>query len=179
MTIDPRQLFEDLHPGFFERPYIRSLPENEMYEEMILPLASFSPDALPIPVPEGISFGVYQGDREALLRAVRAVEEDWAQYFRPEHRVFCAMDGETVASFCIVEPMKPSQGLRIAGPGCVGTVPAYRKKGIGLRMVQLATALLKNDGYDLSYIHFTHVAPWYARLGYQTVLRWDRRGLLP
>ena len=70
------------------------------------------------------------------------------------------------------------RGLKIGGPGCVGTVPEYRRQGIGLRLVQLATGILKDQGYDLSYIHYTAVAPWYAKLGYQTVLKWNGRGFL-
>ena len=92
---------------------------------------------------------------------------------------YCAFDGEKVVSFCILDEMGICQGLRIAGPGCVGTVPAYRKKGIGLKMVQNATAILKDRGYDISYIHYTQVGHWYARLGYRTVLRWNCRGILP
>ena len=37
---------------------------------------------------------------------------------------------------------------------------------------------LKEEGYDLSYIHYTGVAPWYAKLGYRTILKWDRHGIL-
>ena len=48
----------------------------------------------------------------------------------------------------------------------------------GLRMVQLATEELKRMGYDLSYIHYTSVGHWYARLGYETVVRWNRDGVM-
>ena len=53
-----------------------------------------------------------------------------------------------------------------------------RAKGIGLRMVQSATAMLAAEGYDIGYIHYTGVGPWYARLGYRTVLRWNRDGFV-
>ena len=69
-------------------------------------------------------------------------------------------------------------GLRISGPGCVGTVPAYRKKGIGLEMVRRATIMLKEEGFDLSWIHYTHIGPWYEKLGYRTVLRWNGKGFI-
>ncbi len=62
--------------------------------------------------------------------------------------------------------------IRIAGPGCVGTVLKFRNQGIGLEMVRRVTQLLKEEGYDWSYIHYTGVADWYARLGYERVLRW-------
>ncbi|MBR5226313.1 MAG: GNAT family N-acetyltransferase, partial [Clostridia bacterium] len=70
------------------------------------------------------------------------------------------------------------QGLRIGAPGCVGTIPAYRRQGIGLKLVQNATAILKQRGYDLSYIHYTGVGHWYARLGYQTILKWNAQGIM-
>ena len=40
------------------------------------------------------------------------------------------------------------------------------------------TEILKNEGYDLSYIHYTGVADWYARLGYQSILQWTSQGIL-
>ena len=45
-------------------------------------------------------------------------------------------------------------------------------------MVRRATARLKEKGFDLSWIHYTHLAAWYERLGYEAVLRWDRDGLV-
>ncbi len=66
----------------------------------------------------------------------------------------------------------------LAGPGCVGTLPQYRKQGIGLEMVRRATLLLKAEGFDLSWIHYTHLERWYGKLGYKTVLRWNREGLI-
>ena len=176
--MDHRALFHHLHPGFFDRDYIKALPENETYAEMILPLKGFSPDQREIPVPEGVAFGPYEGSLTALLEAVRQVEEAWAPIYQKGGRVYCAMDGGKIASFCLIEDMGTFEGLRIGGPGCVGTVPACRRKGIGLKMVQNVTAILKRESYDLSCIHYTGVAPWYGKLGYETVLRWNRNGFL-
>ena len=58
------------------------------------------------------------------------------------------------------------------------TLPEYRRQGIGLKMVQNVTAILKAEGYDLSYIHFTGVGRWYEKLGYHTTLRWSRDGVV-
>ena len=176
--MDYTDIFHSLFPGFFEREYIRTIPSEDVFEEQILKLSDFTPEASLV-CPENITFGIYEGDVSRLHAAIREVEEDWVRYFGAQDPVYCAFDGEKVVSFCILDEMGICQGLRIAGPGCVGTVPAYRKKGIGLKMVQNATAILKDRGYDISYIHYTQVGHWYARLGYRTVLRWSGRGILP
>ena len=68
--------------------------------------------------------------------------------------------------------------VRVGGPGCVGTIPTFRRRGIGLRAVSRATALLSSRGFDFGYIHDTGVPDWYARLGYLTLLRRSRAGLI-
>ena len=170
------ELFHSLHPDFFRQDFIRSLPPEDVFSELILDLHAFVPD--PLPAPDGITFGLYEGSLEALHEAVRLVDEDWVQYFGSGSSVFCAMAGEQLVSFCILDDMGTHQGRRISGPGCVGTIPAFRQRGVGLKLVQLATEHLKRQGYDLSWIHYTHLAPWYSRLGYETVVRWNSTGLL-
>ena len=171
-----RDVFETLFPRFWESPGIRSLPEHLTYDEMVLDLSAFHPEAFSLPVPEGITFGPYEGDMAALQAAVRAVDGGWVQYYRSRERVYCACAGKEPVSFCLVHGMGEYKGLKVGGPGCVGTAPAWRRKGIGLAMVLRATALLKAEGFDLSWIHYTGVAPWYAKLGYRTVLTWNARG---
>lgn len=97
-------------------------------------------------------------------------------------KVYCAfLDGE-IASFCIVEDLGLQEcngrTWKIGGPGCVGTVPRFRRRGIGIAMVRNVTRILREQGYDLSYIHYTGVAHWYAKLGYVTVLRWNCGGVI-
>jgi len=178
-----RNLFERLHPGFFDRPYIRAMEKKQIYEEMILGLGSFSCGQKEIPVPEGITFGFFNnGNPDALHESVKQVDQGWVQYFDKLDNVFCAFDGECVVSFCLLDDMGvheiEGRKAKIAGPGCVGTVPDYRRKGIGLRMVQLATQILKDRGYEYSYIHYTGVGPWYAKLGYETLVRWNKDGII-
>ena len=173
---DWRALFEQMHPGFFEMPNIRRLPEKSPFEEMALDLHTFSGDASAVPAPKGVSFSLYAGGLDALRADIARVDEGWPELFDGSRRIYCAFAGDRVASFCLLEDMAVFRGLRVGGPGCVGTLPEYRRRGIGLEMVRRATALLKADGFDVSYIHFTGVAPWYARLGYRTVLRWTRDG---
>ena len=175
---DWRAAFLEMHPGFFEKPAISALPPDRRYDEMALALDGFSADALQIPVPAGVRFGFYEGDLEAFRRLVARVDDGWPGLYTERDRVYCGFDGDSVASFCMIEDMGVHAGLRFGGPGCVGTLPEYRRRGIGLRMVQNATEILRREGYDISYIHYTGVAGWYARLGYRTVLRWNGRGFL-
>ena len=178
MQLDYADIFACIQPGFFDRHDIRALPPDAVYEEQALPLTDFDPAALAIPVPARITFGLYTDDHARLIEAVRAVDEEWAQYFQPGDRIFAAMDGERICSFCILDDFGEYKGMKIGAPGCVGTVPGYRRQGIGLRMVQLATQQLKEAGYELSWIHYTSVGHWYARLGYKTVIRWHSLGIL-
>ena len=68
--------------------------------------------------------------------------------------------------------------LKVGGPGCVGTVPEFRRKGIGLTMVAKVTEIFADEGFDVSYIHYTGVADWYAKLGYRTFAKWGKSGFI-
>lgn len=175
-------LFNSLHPNFFEQDYIRAIPENVIFDEMVLPLDEFDESAYRKDLGGDVSFGFYDGDNEELRRAVASVDEDWVQYFRAGQRVFCGYIGGKTASFCIVDDLGAhdigGRTVKVGGPGCVGTLPEYRDRGIGLTMVKLVTKMLKDEGFDLSYIHFTYVAPWYAKLGYKTSIRWNSGGIV-
>ena len=176
--LDGGALFEALYPGFFRKPEIRGLPEDGEWEEMALWLGDFSPHTVEIPVPGGVAFGYWNGDLETLRGEVNRVDDGWPELYTEDARVYCAFDGDRPVSFCILDEMGVYDGLRVAGPGCVGTLPEYRRRGIGLKMVQNVTAILKEDGCDLSYIHYTGVGPWYAKLGYRTTARWNREGIV-
>ena len=178
MKINGADLFKTIFPGFFEREYIRSIPAGAVYEEQILALGAFSPEALPISCPGHVTFGMYQGDMAPVHEAVGSVVKGWLPNFTAGKEIYCAFDGEKIVSFCLLDDFGTYQGLRIGAPGCVGTIPVYRRQGIGLKLVQNATAILKQRGYDLSYIHYTGVGHWYARLGYQTILKWNAQGIM-
>lgn len=171
-------IFNTLHPGFFQEESIRSMPKKWVFTELAMDLRGDCPHVIPPHLPSGITFGEYHGALEPLRDAVAQVDEDWVQYFTEKCQYYCAFDGERIVAFCILDDMGQVQGLHIGGPGCVGTIPAYRKQGIGLEMVRLATETLRREGFDLSWIHYTHLAPWYMKLGYQPVLRWNSGGIL-
>ena len=174
-----KKLFNSMHPRFFEQQYIRDRGEDEVYEEMILPLDEFLEKDLEYP--SDVTYGLYTGSIKDLREVVCGVVEGWPPLFNEGDRVYCGFSGDEVASFCIIEDMGAHELngklLKIGGPGCVGTVSRYRRQGIGLKMVQDVTRILKDEGYDISYIHYTGVAEWYAKLGYKSILKWNRHGI--
>ncbi len=178
MTINYQEMFNHLYPDFFAKSAPKDADPAETWEELAMELKLEAPVTQPVPCPEHITFGWYNGDTETLQKAVATVDEDWPEYFQQGDRVYCAFDGDRIASFCLVDTMGEYQGLRIGGPGCVGTVPEYRRQGIGLRMVQKATDILRKEGFDISFIHYTAVGRWYEKLGYQTVLEWNKNGFV-
>ena len=179
---DYEALFMEMHPGFFERDYIRSIEEDWTYEEMILRLDEFDPDVYQKTFDSDVSFGFFQGSLKELHAAVEQVIPDWLNYYNEKSRVYCGFINGKIASFCMIEDMGEhllaGRRIRIGGPGCVGTVPEFRNRGVGLVMVRDVTQILKEEGYDISYIHYTGVAPWYQKLGYRTVLKWNKHGIL-
>ena len=170
-----QQLFDSMYPGFFPKT---GMPEDLIFTELAMDLHQDKPREVPFVCPEGLCFGEYHGETGVLREAVGQVDEDWVQYFNDNTPVFCAFDRDQIAAFCILSDWGAHQGLRIGGPGCVGTIPEYRKKGIGLEMVRQATELLGEKGIDLSWIHYTHLERWYQKLGYQTVLKWNCKGMI-
>lgn len=177
--MDYTKLFDSLHPGFFQDERIRALSRDWVFTELVMDLRGDWLNVTPSSCLNGIAFGEYHGELAVLRDAVRQVDEDWVQYFKEGNRFYCAFDGERIISFCNLADMGRFQGLHIGGPGCVGTIPEFRRRGVGLEMVRLATETLRRDGFDLSWIHCTHLAHWYMRLGYQPVLRWNSGGILP
>lgn len=157
---------------FAKRGYVL----GKAYEEMRGDLRRFSAADFSLPAPENVEFGWYRGNLDALHRAVAAVDEEWVQYFGADSPVFCATVNGEIASFCNAEVWENcllSTGEnKVGAPGCVGTVPAFRRRGIGLKMVALACEELKAQGCDTCFIHYTGVGPWYAKLGIRTVLKW-------
>lgn len=173
-----QEYFNQLFPGFFERESIRNLPEKAVAEELTIDLHTYQAEDYPLSCPDHITFGMFEGDLEQIHAAVREVEDGWAAYFTEDSRIYCAFDGEKVVSFCLVDEFGTYQGLKVGGPGCVGTIPSYRRQGIGLKMVQNATVILQKEGYDISHIHYTGVGPWYMHMGYKPLLKWNCKGFV-
>ena len=156
----------------FTRRLNCTLCEDGPFAEMSMALEGYAEKTEPI---EGVTYGFYNGPMEKLQAVVEQVDDTWPQYFREGIRVFCAyLEGEPV-SFCIVEPddrcALALPGVRVGSIGCVGTLPQHRGRKIGLRMVDLATVILAEEGYHQGYISYTAIDHWYAKLGYRTYTR--------
>ena len=149
--------------------------EEGKYAEMSLSVADYQEKTAPI---ENATFGFFEGNEEELLAVVAAVDKEWCQYLKGNPNVFCGfLDGKLV-SFLSAKPnadcILSLPDLQIGSIGCVGTVPEFRGKGIALRMVDLATVWLKEQGCDKVYVNYTPIEHWYAKLGYQTFARFSR-----
>ena len=175
-------LFNAMHPDFFKQSYICELPEDKVLEEMILALDDFDASLYEKTLAEGVTFGFYDGNLNKLKLLVEQVDENWPAFFTSNQNIFCGFIDGHVASFCMLEDygehILDGRGVRIGGPGCVGTLPKYRGRGLGLSMVKKASQILKDKGFDYSYIHYTGVARWYEKLGYKTILSWNCHGIL-
>ena len=177
---DAITLFHSMHPDFFAQECIQSLSEEWVYAEMLLRLEEFDANMYNKELDAGVTFGIYEGEHAKLLKAVEQVDPNWVEFFNEDDEVFCGYYDDKIASFCIIAPMGThminGQAVKIGGPGCVGTLPEYRNLGIGLTMVKKATRILKEEGYDYSYIHYTAVESWYVKLGYERILKWTKNG---
>lgn len=160
---------------FFEK---RGYAFDDGCAEMELLLDDFSASEHDLPVAGNVTFGYIDGTSEALKKAVEETVPDWVQYFGGS-KVFCGFCGGEIASFCITEEWEPSvvsDGVHRTGAvGCVGTVPRFRRQGIGLKMVALAAEELKKQGFGKCFIHHTGVYDWYEKIGCRTVL-WELFG---
>lgn len=170
-------IFNNMYPDFFDDPGIKEMSKDWAFSELVMDLRVDSPRKALLPCHENITFDEYKGDIEELKKAVLSVDEDWVQYFDDQSRVYCAFDCGTPVAFCILSDMGMQSGLHNGGPGCVGTIPAYRKRGIGLEMVRRATNILKEEKYDIAWIHYTHLENWYRKLGCEKVLKWNSSGI--
>ncbi len=155
--------------GFFEK---RGYTFGSEYAEMCVDLSHYSD-----PLPENSTrFGFYNGEIEQLQAAVADVDEDWVQYVDGNNEYFCGYADENPISFCIFEDnvinLASGGAMRCGSVGCVGTVPQFRKHGIGLKMVSLALEELKRRSCDKCFIHMTHLWDWYARLGAKVILKY-------
>lgn len=157
--------------GFFEKQGYESVGGCD---EMILILEDFQLDKLTLHGSDIAEYGWFDGDLEDIRTAVSLVDEDWTQYFINRENIYVAKVNGEIASFCLVDTncqnyLSDKYG-KVGMPGCVGTVPKFRHKGIALEMVARVTEYLKMQGMKVSFVFFTGVAEWYEKIGYKTFL---------
>ncbi|MCR5503844.1 MAG: GNAT family N-acetyltransferase [Lachnospiraceae bacterium] len=174
-------LFHEMHPGYFERDYVRKVSDDEPASEMFLRLQEFDEGSYRKEFSDDVTFDIYIGEFDALREAVESVVPHWVPFFSEDSRVYCGYVNGRIASFCMIEDFGEHtvDGMKwkIGGPGCVGTVPEYRNLGIGLTMVKNVTGILREELYDYGYIHYTYETDWYSKLGYKTFLTWTGSGI--
>lgn len=68
-------LFNYLHPDFFESESVRALPEEYVFDEMILYLNEFDSSKYNKQFEDSISFGFYNGGMDELRKKVEKVEQ--------------------------------------------------------------------------------------------------------
>lgn len=139
---------------------------EQSYADMVLELDGFSVPS--VAFPDDVSFGFFSGDIGELHRAVAAVEQDWVQYFTQGGLFCCAFVSGEIASFCIVDERIDSLlcdgNAAVGSVGCVGTVPKFRCRGLGLHTVAQASEWLRDNGCDRVSINYTALWDWYGRL---------------
>ena len=166
-----REQFEAQGPGFLKK---HGYAASNGCVEMELDLKDFSAESADMSFPEDTEYRLYSGDRTALLEAVEKVDPDWVEYFRYAEDVFAAYYKGRLAGMCILGfddlCLVSGDGFKTGNIGCVGVVPEFRRKGIGLAMVARAAELLKSRNCANAFIHYTHLENWYGRLGAKAVV---------
>lgn len=157
--------------GFFEKNGFESVGGCD---EMLLELNDYSGSDYCLHGHDTAEYGWFSGSPEEIKSAVALVDESWIPYYNNPDIIYVARVNGEIASFCIVESdcqnyLTDMHG-RVGMPGCVGTVPKYRNKGIALEMIANVTGYLKDKGMDVSFIFYTGVSRWYAKIGYKTFL---------
>ena len=143
MYFNYHDMFNTKHPGFFEKESIRTLPPENIYEEQLMDLHTYDPDAVEVPCPANITFGVYEGDFEDLQRTVLEIDDSWDGIFQPDTPVYAAYDGDKLVGLCILEDFGAYEGYKIGGPGCIGVLDEYRRQGIAAALTsRLALEIL-------------------------------------
>lgn len=152
--------------------YFEIKEDNEICAFAII--EDFQFDKLTLHGSDIAEYGWFNGDMDEIKSAVALVDESWIQYFVNPRNIYVAKVHGEIASFCLVDTncqnYLSDKYCKVGMPGCVGTVPKFRNKGIALEMVARVTEYLKKQGMEVSFIFFTGVAEWYEKIGYKTFL---------
>lgn len=124
-------------------------------------------------IPNSVTFAL-QCANDAVLEAVKNVEPAWlGVYENTDEDVILAKVNGNIAGFCLVSAWNRfSAGRRDVGSvSCVGVLPEYRKRGIGLAMVSEALGYLTEEGFARAELLHTSIPGWYGKLGFEPLHR--------
>jgi ribosomal protein S18 acetylase RimI-like enzyme len=119
-------------------------------------------------IPGGVTFELTEADAR-VLDAVKDVEKSWlGVYESTDEDVLLAKVNGKIAGFCMVSAWNRfSDGRRDVGSvSCVGVLPEYRRRGIGLAMVSEALRYLADEGLACAELLYTSIPHWYGKLGF-------------
>ncbi len=138
---------------------------------MNLDTEKFDINSLDIPVPENVTYRyARESEHDKVIEAVKKVVPDWVQYYEnTEDKILIALcDGE-IAAFELINEyggIFTKGNIKHGCIGCVGTVPQFRNRGIGLYMTAVGADLLKTEGCDSIQLLYVERVKWYGKIGF-------------
>lgn len=148
-------------PRFFEkRGYVRTGYTYDMTVSL--------PAEKTAEIPDGVTFELTAADAR-VLDAVKAVEKSWlGVYETTDEDVLLANVNGKIAGFCIPAGWNRFFGSRrdVGSVSCVGVLPEYRNRGVGLAMVSEALRYLSGSECTRAELLYTFIPHWYGKLGF-------------
>ena len=119
-------------------------------------------------IPGGVTFELSPVDDE-IPAAVKNVEPAWlGVYENTDEDVLLAKVNGKIAGFCIPAGWNRFFGSRrdVGSVSCVGVLPEYRNRGVGLAMVSEALRYLSGNECTRAELLYTSIPHWYGKLGF-------------
>ena len=124
-------------------------------------------------IPNSVTFAL-QCANDAVLEAVKNVEPAWlGVYENTDEDVILAKVNGNIAGFCLVSAWNRFFGgcREVGSISCVGVLPEYRRRGIGLAMTASAARYLRDEGCTCAELLYTSIPQWYAKIGFTPIHR--------
>ena len=123
--------------------------------------------------PEGVEFVLSCVD-DAVRETVNAVNPQWMGVFdSTDEDVILAKTEGRIVGFCLACAWNRFYSGRrdVGSVACVGVLPGYRTRGIGLAMVSRALGYLEEEGFRRAELLYTYIPGWYGKLGFEPLHR--------